>query len=84
MLTGGSFDAGAADGEPSQLRVPVVNAPFLRVLLHVAESRFICHGGNGTGFEHMVAAEKGFRIFVDVYKRQFLLWWNFCAAAVRL
>ena len=62
VLTGGSFDAGTANGKAVDLRGTVLQAPFFQILFDIAVSRLVGNGGDGSRLEHVVPSEQLLRV----------------------
>ena len=58
MLACGALNTGTADCQPFFFSPVEGFSMFLRILAHVAHSGLIRHCGDGTGLEHVVAAEE--------------------------
>ncbi len=66
MLAGTAPDPGTARGDPVYLTATLVDTLLLKVPLHIAESRLVCQGGNGTGPEGLSCTEDHLCIFVGL------------------
>ncbi len=64
MLPGRSFDAGTADRQAVDFGVVQDQSALLGVFFDITERGLVGHGGDGTGLEHVVAAEERFGVFM--------------------